>query len=324
MIDSIQILIIIFCILGAALYSGMETGIISIRRIRLRHQARLGKKEAVILSRFLNNPDYLLGTTLVGTNLCIVITSVLSSNLAVRYWGGWGKTISAVLVTIILLIFSEYIPKAWFQARPYYRSIKFAGFMEWSGRIFKPIGIVVTQIAKLIAPVKVSAKQALSTLASRTELKVLASEGVIYGEITPEEHTMIHRAIELSEKSAKKIMIPLEQVIYVNKDISKKDFLEFSSAKEYTRYPVFDALGKKFIGVVNLFDVIADTELNDQSTIEELVKEIVFIPEDIPADDVVALFRRGRQPIGLVVNKYKEVIGLITTEDILEEIVGTL
>lgn len=209
MTDFIQITIILLCILGEALYSGMETGIISIRRIRLRHQARQGKKEALILSRFLNSPDYLLGTTLVGTNLCIVITSVLSSNLAVRYWGGWGKTISAILVSITLLIFSEYIPKAWFQARPYERSIKFAGFLEWSGHIFKPIGILVTWIAKVIVPVKISAKQALSALASRTELKVLASEGVIYGEITPEEHTMIHRAIELSEKSVKKIMISI-------------------------------------------------------------------------------------------------------------------
>ncbi|MBU1043643.1 MAG: DUF21 domain-containing protein [Candidatus Omnitrophica bacterium] len=324
MIDFIQIIIIIFCVLGEAIYSGMETGIISIRRIRLQHHARSGKKGALILSRFLNDPDYLLGTTLVGTNLCIVITSVLSSNLAVHYWGGWGKTISAGLVSITLLVFSEYIPKAWFQSRPYLRSVKFAGFLEWSGRIFKPLGILVTWISKLIVPFKVSPNQALSVLASRTELKVLASEGVIYGEITPEEHTMIHRAIELSEKSVQKVMVLIEKVKYVDKNISKKSFLEFAAANEYTRYPVWDTKQKKFIGVINIFDVIADTSLSDESSIESLLKEIVFIPDNIPADEVVPLFRRGRQPIGLAVNKEKAVIGLITTEDILEEIVGTL
>ena len=81
---------------------------------------------------------------------------------------------------------------------------------------------------------------------------------------------------------------------------------------------------KKFIGVINIFDVIADTTLGEERTIESLIKEIVFIPEDIPADDVVALFRRGRQPIGLVVNKDEQAAGLITTEDILTQIVGTL
>jgi CBS domain containing-hemolysin-like protein len=324
MIEIIQISLILICIFGEALYSGMETGIISIRRIRLHHHVKLGNKKALILKNFLDNPDHLLGTTLVGTNLCIVITSVLTSNLAVQYWGVWGKTVSAFLISAVLLVVSEYIPKAWFQARPYDNCIKFAGFLEWSWHIFKPIGMLVTQIARLIVPVKISEKQMLSILASRTELKVLASEGVTYGEITPEERTMIHRAIELSEKTARKIMVPIEKSTVIKSNITKKEFLELSASSEYTRYPVFDAEQNKFIGVINMFDVIASAELDSENTLESLVKEIVLIPADLPADEVVPLFRRGRQPIGLVVNPQKKVVGLITTEDILEQIVGTL
>lgn len=129
-----EVILMLLCLLGTALYAGLETGVISIHRLRLRHLVRLGNPRAKVLQWFLERPDDLLGTTLVGTNLCMVTASVLGAVVARRLLGSMGSWVSGLVMTIAILLFCEYIPKAWFQARPAVRSMVFAGFLRvsWS------------------------------------------------------------------------------------------------------------------------------------------------------------------------------------------------
>ena len=147
-----EILLLLFFLLGSAVYSGLETGIISINKLRLQHLLQGKNRSAQIIERFLDNPEHMLGTTLVGTNICNVAFSVFSASLADQYAGRWASLASLVIVTPLVLIFGEYLPKAFFQSKPENRTLKFAPVMFVSGIVFWPISKSVAHIARLLVP----------------------------------------------------------------------------------------------------------------------------------------------------------------------------
>lgn len=322
MIVLLQLIAVLVCICGEAFFSGMETGIISIRRLRLRHQLRQGDKSARILDYFLDEPDRLLGTTLVGTNLCVVMASVLGASVATRFLGpARGKVASTLVLTVVLLLFAEYIPKAWFHARPYVRSARFARLLRWSWTVFQPIGLSVTWLAGLVIPEEGSAGKDLRSLVNRDELKLLAVEGERHGVFTPAERKMIHRTVEVADKPVKNIMTPLAQVSTVPANATVGEFLELARATEFRRYPLRKPGGNGFSGIVDVFDVLsANADMTDP--IQRFATSPVSIRAETPAAQVMPILRLARQSLGLVVDSEHTVIGIITTEDLLLQIVG--
>jgi len=322
---TLQIALILLCIAGAAFYSGMETGIISIRRLRLRHHAKEGNRDARILMRFLDHPDRLLGTTLVGTNLCMVMGSVLSASVAARWPHPAAKAVATVSMTLTFLVFSEYIPKSWFRAAPYYHTVPHARRLYWSWFVFRPVGGVITWIAGLLLPGRRDSTQAtLTALATRQELKLLASEVQEYGELTPEERTMIHRVIELSETPSSAIMTPRSRVASISIDDHVEDFIAVARASQFQRFPVCDPATDKFVGIVNTFDVLTSGTPDLQAPISRYMRTPVLVRADIPSDDVLPLLRIAGQTMGIVTDADGTALGIVTTEDILKHILGNL
>ncbi len=317
----LELLAVLLCIAGAAFYSGIETGVISIRRLRLRHRLRQGDAAAKKLAFFLEEPNRLLGTTLVGTNLCIVLASVLAASLSMQLAGPGGQVLAGLLVSGGLLIFGEYIPKAWFRAYPYIRSAKFANLLYVSWKIFYPIGAAATWVAGLIVPKQFSGRQDLCSLATRDELKILTVEAEQNGVLSAEERTMIHQAVELAEKTAAAIQTPLAHAVVVEAGFSIAQIIAFAKTNPYTRYPVKRSDGNGFEGIVDLFDVLTGSAAPSGS-IAPFVRKAVFIPGSTPADDVMPQLRIARQSMGLVTDAQGAVSGLVTTDDILQQIVG--
>ncbi|WP_372807501.1 CNNM domain-containing protein [Pontiella sp.] len=315
----LKLLAVILCICGAAFYSGIETGVISIRRLRLRHRLRQGDAAAKKLAFFLEEPNRLLGTTLVGTNLFVVLASILASSLSSQLAGPGGQVVAGLLVSAGLLVFGEYIPKAWFRAYPYLRSARFANVLFVSWKIFYPFGAAVTWIAGLVVPKQASGRQDLCSLATRDELKILTVEAEQNGVLSPEERTMIHQAVELAEKTAADIQTPLAKAVVVEAACSTAQLLELAQSNNYTRYPVQQAGGSGFEGVIDLFDVLTGGAVD---TIAPYIRKAVLIPGSTPADDIMPRLRMARQSMGLVTDSEGVVIGLVTTDDILNQIVG--
>ena len=316
----LQLLAVVACVAGEAFFSGMETGVISIRRLRLRHRLRQGDASARLLSYFLEEPDRLLGTTLVGTNLCVVVASVLWASMAARLWGVAGRTVATIALTAILLLFGEYIPKSWFRARPYVRSARFVRPLRWAWTVFRPVGLAVTWLAGLVLPGKSSARQDLCALANRGELKLLATEGEQHGVLTKEEREMIHRTVELAEKPASSIMTPMTQVVAVSPSMSTQEFLTFVQRHDFSRFPVRHAGTGRFEGVVAVLDVLA-AEADDETVLDKATAAAVFIPADTPADEIMPTLRLAHQSMGLVTGDGNQVVGLVTTDDVLRQIV---
>jgi len=316
-----EILIVCACVAGAAFYSGIETGVISIRRLRLRHRLRQGEPAARELAYFVQEPDRLLGTTLVGTNLCIVSASVAAARAATSLMGAQGKVVSSVLTAVVLVVFGEYLPKAWFRARPYVRSARFVRPLHWSWLVFRPVSVGLTWMAGLILPEKGTRKDDLCELATRGELKLLAQEAEQHGVLTPEERGMIHRAVELSEKPSSAVMTPKEKIVSVDAEASVSQFLKLARKEQFTRFPIHDSTLGRLTGVVNIFDVFAAGPDGPEG-LSTVAREPLLIRADMPVDEIIPALRHARESLALVVDEEKEVIGLVTAEDVLRQVVS--
>jgi CBS domain containing-hemolysin-like protein len=320
----LQALAILVCLAGSAFYSGIETGIISIHRMRLEHRIRKGSLGAALLRPFLENSDRLLGTTLVGTNICVVIVSVIAASLAVRWMGEWGNALSTVVVSLVMLVLCEFLPKAWFHAKPLERSRRYVGVLKLSELVFRPIALAVVWLTRGLVPGPSRSFSAPAPFVTREDLKMLAKEGEEGGELSYRERVMIHRVFELSHKRARQIMTPRESMLFVEQTTTLREFFDQIRDSGFTRVPVYDPATDTFTGVINVFFVLSIPESQHDRAVAEFARPPLFIGANMPVDDILPRLRRFRQPMALVRDGEGKVLGLVTTEDILEEIVGNL
>ena len=167
------LLLILVSVIGSAFYSGMETGVVAVNRLRLRHLVRNRVPGAAQLQAFLQEPDHLLGTTLVGTNLFNAIASVAAVGLGAHLLGKTGYGVAQVVITIVLLVFGEFLPKAWFQGRPAARTLPFIRFLAWNGYVFYPLSRLATGLARIFVPVRPPAT-------AEDQPPLLAAESMLY------------------------------------------------------------------------------------------------------------------------------------------------
>ncbi len=322
---TLQFVAIVVCMCLYAFFAGIETGVISIHRMRLRHFVKEGEPGARILEGFLENSDRLLGTTLVGTNICVVVTSVIAASLASNAMAAGGEAVASVIVSLLVLVFCEFLPKAWFRNRPIERCSRFVPGLRVAELVFKPISVTIIGITKLLVPGPSKSFTKPVPFVTREDLKILAREGEKDGVLSPRERDMINRVFELSGKTAGEIVIPRKEMTVIYTDMSIGEFYNMARSRQFTRMPVIDRETGKFVGIINVFYVLSSPHADkDGATVAEFMRRPLVISENMPVDDIFPLLRRARQPMCLVADADGEITGLITTEDILEEIVGNL
>ncbi len=324
MTGAVQLVVICVCLLGQAFFAGIETGVISISRMRLRHFVRQGDPGANLLQIYLEHFDRLLGTTLVGTNLSVVILSVISASLAARWLGQWGEPVSAVIVALVVLVFCEYLPKAWFHSRPIERCRRYAGLLRVMEILFKPISLAIIGLSRLLVHGGDESLSSPAPFVTREDLKVLAQEGERDGVLSPRERFMIHRVMELSHKTAGQIMVPVSRMTTVTSEMTVEEFRTIARQSGFTRMPVHDVEKNRYTGIVNVFYILSGRKVAMGGQVANFARAPLYVDEDMPADDILPIMRRARQPMCLVRSRAKDVVGLLTTEDVLEEIVGKL
>jgi len=319
-----SLLVILTCMVFNALFSGLETGVISIHRMRLLHRVKQGEPRAKRLADWLWNTDRLLGTTLVGTNICVVMNSVVSATLADRLIGPWGEALSTVVVALSVLVFCEYLPKAWFHSRPLERCLPFVGFLSVAERILKPVSVPVLALTRLLLPGPSSVLSKTDPFVSRDELKALAGEGVRNGVLSRHESDMIRRVFGLSGTRVRQVMVPRDRMTVVSSTATLDEFLQVARTAGYTRYPLQDATSGAFVGILNVFYVLASRDMDGRTgEILPLVRSALFVGPDDLVVDVLPRLRRARQPMCLVRDAAGTVVGMLTTDDIANHVVGS-
>lgn len=316
----LQLILILLFMIASAFFSGIETGIISINRIRLSHFVRKKKPGADLLMSFLENPHRLLGATLVGNNIAAVACSILSASLAIKLFGSAGKFASTIIMSILLLVFCEFLPKAWFQSQPIWRCIPFAKLFQIVERILRPLAFSTTWISSVLVPAPGHKNQHHIT---REEIKAVIDEEALHGIISQEEHKMILRTIDLSSMQVKEIMRNISETAVLDDTMSLSQMLEIVAKNDYTRFPYKKTEDNTIKGFIDIGVLLSLNEDADKTNIENLVQPLHQIYETALVTEILTLAKTTRQRIFLVISEStNEITGLVTVGDVFRKILA--
>ena len=318
---TVEIFLLLFCLAGSAFFAGVETGVISINRLRLQHLVRRQVPGAKTVRHFLTHSDLLLGTTLIGTNLLHVVSAVLAASIGQQVAGAAGAAGAGVVLLLVMLVFCEYIPKAWFQAAPARRTLPYAGILRAAATLLRPFSFLVNLVVRALLPRRVGQDVEDKMLVTREELLHLAREGERSGVLTKHESEMIHGVFDLTHKTCATLMTPRDKMAFVTSAATPAEILALARVREFNRLPVYDPDQKSFVGVVHVFDVLAD-DAPAGKTAADYLRPPQLVASYLPVDHLLPRMRVTRLPLFLVTDDRYEVIGLITLEDVLREITG--
>lgn len=315
--------LLIVLILCSAFFSSSETGMLSLNRYRLRHMVREGHKGARRASDLLARPDRLLGTILVGNNVVNILAASVATVLAVDIWGEAGIAISTALLTIVVLIFGEITPKTLAALRPELVAFPASHVLVVLGRVFYPVVWVTGAISNLLLRLfGIDPQHKHSDGLSTEELRSVVRES---GHALPSNRqSMLLSILDLEKVTVNDIMIPRNEVIGIDLDDDLEQVITQLRATTYTRLPVYRHDLNQVEGVVHMRQ-IARLLTHNRLTKENLLATCAtpyFVPESTPLSTQLINFQKEKRRMGIVVDEYGEVIGLVTLEDILEEIVG--
>lgn len=315
--------LLIFLILCSAFFSSSETGMLSINRYRLKHLAKEGHKGARRVSRLLERPDRLLGTILVGNNVVNILAASIATVLAVEVWGEAGIAIATAGLTVIVLIFGEITPKTLAALRPELVAFPASHVLIFLLRLLYPVVWLTSAVSNLLLRLfGVDPAQRASDSLSTEELRSVVRES---GPELPENRqSMLLGILDLERVTVDDIMIPRNEVAGIDLEDDLETIIDQLRTTHHTRLPVYRSDINQIEGVVHMRQ-IARLLSHNQLTRESLLaacNEPYFIPENTPLSTQLINFQKEKRRIGIVVDEYGDVIGIVTLEDILEEIVG--
>jgi len=318
----------LFIILGvlillSAYFSSSETGMMSINRYRLKHLENEGHAGAQRVQKLLQRPDRLIGLILIGNNLVNVFASIIAAQICVRLFGDLGVAIAGVALTIILLIFAEVTPKTLAALHP--EKISFPSSLILSPLlfVFMPVVVALNWITNgILALFKISPQNVNGDTLSQEELRTVVYEA---GNMIPKKHQeMLVGILDLEKVTAEDIMVPRSDIMAIDINDEWKDIQKQLVNAQHTRVLLYrdsidDAVG--FVHVRDALRLLSKDQFTKASLLRA-VRKIYFTPESTPLHTLMYKFQAAKERIGLVVDEYGDIQGLVTLEDILEEIIG--
>lgn len=315
--------ILILLLLLSAFFSGSETGLISLNRYRLRHMAKSGHAGALRANDLLQRPDKLIGLILLGNNFVNILASSIATIIALRLMGEEGIMVATLLLTVVVLIFSEITPKTLAALHPERFAFPASLFLKPMLRLFYPLVWLINTIPNaLLRLMGVSQEDMASHNITTEELRTVLNEA---GAMIPQRHQkMLLSILDLEKVTVEDIMVPRSEIVGIDLDDDWETIEKQIRTSQHTRLPVFRGDIDNVQGFIHLRNVLAlrrQQEINKED-LESLIRETYFIPEGTALNTQLLHFQHQRRRIGLVVDEYGDIQGLVTLDDILEEIVG--
>ena len=318
----IQIIILVVLIFLSALFSGIETALMSINNIKVKSLLKQEKKGSKALYRIKQNPHRLIITILIGNNLVNIGAASFATVFFTNLFGSSGIGIATGVMTFLILVFGEITPKTFATQNAERVSLIVARPVELLSIILSPIVKVFEVISKFMSKLLGSKKE--SEL-SEEELKTIVTMGAEEGILNKEAAEMMHNVLEFKGTRVVEVMTPDVDVKMVDGKKQLKDVVDFVVKTPYSRYPVYLESKDKIIGILDVDDVLKymkNKKLNVK--VKNIVREVFFVPQSKEVDDLLSEFESKKIPMAIVVDEYGDVSGLVTIEDVLEEIVGDI
>ncbi len=329
--EVIELVVLIVCFLVAALASGTETALTSVGRLRVRHLAEQGSRAAAILQRLRADPNRFLSTVLFTNTLALIVastaTALMSDSILIRWGVGsglrlWLTLLVSVGLSVILLIGAEVTPKTLAITHAERVALMAAGPVDRIASFLGPVLWIVTLISRAITGGRAARAPYLTEEELLTLLHVSEEQGVI----EEQEHQMIHGIIEIGDKTVREIMIPRTDIVAVEKSAGLRDIIKLFKQHRHTRMPVYEHDMDHVIGLIHTKDLLLFYTLSssEKFDMDKVVRPIEFTPEQKKVDELLNEMRTKKVHMMIVVDEYGGTAGLVTLEDLLEEIVGEI
>jgi len=307
-------------ILVSAFFSSSETSMMAINRYRLKTLSAKNNAQAKRVEKLLGNIEHLIGGILLGNNFVNILAASITTIIALKLWGEGSVIFASLVLTLVILIFAETAPKTYAANNPEKVALPAAIVLDYIIKLFKPIIWLISNTSKIILK-PIGSNQGSKDNLSSEELRMAVVDSKSM--IAKNYQKMLLNVIDLEKVRVEDIMIPHHELISV--DINNEDEL-FEQLKriQHTKLIIFDGTEDNIIGTIHMRDVVNLYAKNEVSvdTIKELIREPYFIPEGTSLSSQLDHFKKQKRRLGMVVDEYGEIKGMVALEDILEEIVG--
>ncbi|MDY0074504.1 MAG: hemolysin family protein [Acholeplasmataceae bacterium] len=316
----IQILVIAVLILLSAFFSATEIAFSSLNQIKLKHMIQNGNKRANHTLKLAVDFDRILTTILVGNNIVNILSASLATIIFVKYWGDYGVTLSTAVMTILVLIFGEIAPKSIAKKLPEKFAMTITPILQLFIWILFPLSFIFGGIQKLINK---GIKEDEGPTITEEELLTYVSEVQQEGGINENEGDLIRNVIDFDDLKVEEIFTPRVNVVAVAKDEDIKKMTQTFRHSGYSRLPVYEESIDHVIGIINHKDFYNRVVL-DHQPLEDIIKPPVFVTEYMKVSNLLELLQEHKSHMAIVKDEFGGTLGVVTMEDILEEIVGEI
>ncbi|MFH1978627.1 MAG: hemolysin family protein [Candidatus Aenigmatarchaeota archaeon] len=318
----IQIIILIILIGLSALFSGVETALMSVSMMKVKSLLKQKKKGAEALFRVKNNPHKLLITVLIGNNLVNIGAASLATVIFTEMFGSNGIGIATGVMTFLILVFGEITPKTFATQNAERMSLKVARPIEILSKILWPLVKFFELISRAMSK-RLGSKKEKDL--SEEELKTIVTMGKEEGILSREAAEMMHNMIEFEDTRVTEVMTRKSEIEMLDGDSKLKEVLDFVVKSPFSRYPIYEKNKDNIIGVVDIDDVLRFVKNKRVDVkVKTLSKPVPFVPESKEIDDLLTELEGKDVPLAIVVDEFGNVSGMVTLDDILEEIVGEI
>ena len=307
----------------SALFSSSETALTTVNRIRIRTLAGQGDKRAMTLLAVLQNPEKMLSVILIGNNVVNLYASSLATTVTLSLFGSKLVGVATGILTLAVLVFGEVAPKTMASRNAEQIALRAAGPVKCLMWLFTPLVFVVNNLARLVMKLFGADRPGKRELMTAEELRTIVQVGHEDGVIENSERKMIDNVFDFGDRSARDIMIPRIDMTCIDMEAGYDELMEVVREEKYTRIPVYKESADTIVGILNIKDLLFRAQ-DKPFRIAELMRKPLFTYEQKKTSELMVEMRKNYTNLAIVLDEYGVTAGMVTMEDILEEIVGEI
>jgi len=318
------IIAMVVLLLLKGFFSGSEIALVNSDKLKLHHKAKQGNRGAQQVLKLFKTPDVMLGTTLVGTNISTVVLVTLGTMLMIRYFGELGELYAVLLFTPLFLILGEIVPKSVYQQKSDQISPVIVYPLRFFSVLFYPVVFVFSRVARLCARLVGGGKTGQNVFITREQMRMVVEMADRGANVDVFDRVRIKRVIRFAETTVGEAMIPVAEMTAINRNRDTRSAITLVRRRGYNRLPVYSRNISNVVGVVTLttWDLM-DPDLAGRP-LEELIKPAHYVSTYQTIDKLLPILRSREDHMAIVVDEFGSAVGMITMEDILEEVVGEI
>lgn len=319
--DSIILLVALVVLVAlSAFFSATETAYMSLSRIKIKNMAALGDTRAKRVLRLCERSDSLISTVLIGNNIVNIASASIATILFVKFLGDKGATVSTAVMTVVVLIFGEVCPKGIAKEAPEKYALAVSGIITLLDTLFTPFNFLLVKLKSLMSRLfKVEKESGFS----EEELITIVEEAEQEGDLDSSESELIRNAIEFTEHTAQDILTPRIDVTAAEIDTTPTEMAALFRESGFSRIPLYEDTVDNIVGIINekdFYNHIAEGE----KPLREMMQQAMFVPASVNVQDLLAEMQKKKTHMAIVVDEFGGTEGIVTLEDILEELVGEI